>query len=323
MTFSNPLLFRARWPQPYCSRFVGLRRRALRRFSRSRPHPMGCSRWCYRPRTLPTPSGSITLALGRRSIVPRPSPSQGLFSGAIGATTAQSAPRLWARRSSPSLQDVDGQGADEIPPDAHFGVWCTPLTGVTLTPGQSVSGSVTLRPGSGGPPDYTVYSAYNDPITGVQHFAIPRITQASVVAPAATDIQITGAASNGAPPVGSTFTYAYQVKNAGPWGTYGGIIFVDTPPASLTYVGSFGTFVSPSTGQPVEAQVCSAVGQTITCPLSDMQNGGTTGQATITLTVTASSVAQRIGSTASVHTVLPQTDSNSANNSVTVTVTTK
>jgi uncharacterized repeat protein (TIGR01451 family) len=216
-----------------------------------------------------------------------------------------------------------GQGASEIPPDAHFGVWCTPITGVTLPPGHSVSGSVTLRPGSGGPPDYGVYTGYNDPITGSQHFAIPRITQASVVAPAATDIQITGAASNGAPPVGSTFTYTYQVKNAGPWGTYGGIIFMDTLPASLTYAGSFVTLVSPLTGQPVDVQLCSAVGQAVMCPLFDMQNGGTTGQASITLTVTASSVAQQIVNTASVVTALPQTDSNPANNSATVSVTTK
>src|ERR1051326_4131560 len=62
-----------------------------------------------------------------------------------------------------------GQGASEIPLDAHFGVWCTPTAGVALPPGQSVSGSVTLRPGSGGPPDYTVYTGYNDPATGKQH----------------------------------------------------------------------------------------------------------------------------------------------------------
>ena len=123
--------------------------------------------------------------------------------------------------------------------------------------------------------------------------------------------------------MGSTFTYTYQVKNAAPWGTYGVIIFVDALPASLTYVGSFATFVSPSAGQPVEVQVCRAVGQTVTCPLFDMQNGGTTGQPTITLTVTASSVAHQIVNTASVHIVIPQTDSNPANNSVTVTVTTK
>jgi hypothetical protein len=73
----------------------------------------------------------------------------------------------------------------------------------------------------------------------------------------------------------------------------------------------------------VEVPWCSAVGQTVMCPLFDMQNGGTTGQATITLTVTASSVAQPIVNTASVHTVSPQTDSNPANNSTTVTVTTK
>lgn len=216
-----------------------------------------------------------------------------------------------------------GQGAAEIPPDAHFGAWCTPLTGVTLAPGQSVSGSVTLRPGSGGPPDYGVYTAYNDPVTGVQHFAIPRLTQSNVVAPSPTDIQITGAASTGSPTVGSTFTYTYQVKNAGPWGTYGGIIVVDTLPASLTFVGSSMTVVSPSTGLSAEITPCSAVGQTVTCPLFDMQNGGLTGQATLVLTVTASSVAQQIVNTATVHTVLPQTDSNLANNSTTVIVTTR
>ena len=216
-----------------------------------------------------------------------------------------------------------GQGAADIPPDAHFGAWCTPLTGVTLAPGQSVSGSVTLRPGSGGPPDYGVYSAYNDPVTGVQHFAIPRLTQNNVVAPVATDIQIMGAASTGSPSVGSTFTYTYQVKNAGPWGTYGGIILVDTLPASLAFVGSSMTVVSAITGLSSEIHPCSAVGQTVTCPLFDMQNGGATGQATVVLTVAASNVAQQIVNTATVHTVLPQTDSNLPNNSVTVTVTTR
>ena len=217
-----------------------------------------------------------------------------------------------------------GQPPAEVPEQiAHFGVWCTPSSGVTLAPGQSVSGSVTLRPVSAGPADYGVYTAYNDPITGVQHFAIPRLTQTNVVAPGPTDIQITGSASNGGPPAGSTFTYTYQVKNAGPWGTYGGIFFVDTLPASLTYVSSILTVLSPLTGQPVEIPFCSAVGQTVMCPLFDMQNGGVTGQATFTLTVTASSVPQQIVNTASVHTVSPQTDSNTPNNSVTVTVTTK
>jgi uncharacterized repeat protein (TIGR01451 family) len=214
-----------------------------------------------------------------------------------------------------------GQGASEIPLDAHFGVWCTPFTGVTLLPGESVSGSVTLRPGAGGPPDYTVYSLYNDPKTGAvlaSASQIPFIRHSDVVAPAATDIQIKGAASNGAPPTGSTFTYTFEVKNAGPWGTYGGLTFVDTLPASLTYVSSS---VSPLSA--LKALSCSVQGQTVTCPLNEMQNGGTSGQATITITVLASSASQQIVNTASVATVLPQTDSNTANNRATVSVTTK
>lgn len=89
----------------------------------------------------------------------------------------------------PTLISAPGcanQGVDEIPPDAHFGVWCTPLTGVTLLPGERVSGSVALRPGSGGPPDYTVYSFYNDPKTGTPINAafVPMIRHSNVVAPA-------------------------------------------------------------------------------------------------------------------------------------------
>ena len=221
-----------------------------------------------------------------------------------------------------------GQGASEIPLDAHFGVWCTPTGGVILSPGQSVSGSVTLRPGSGGPPDYTVYTGYNDPVTGKLHFPpdAPFITHRSVVAPAATDIQIKGSASNGSPQTGSEFTYNYEVKNAGPWGTYGGIVFADTLPASLTYVSSSVTMtvLSPVTGQPTTGQFfCSAVNQSVVCPIPDLQNGGLSGSATIAITVRASSIAQQIVNTATVHTVLPQEDSNTANNSTTVSVTTR
>jgi uncharacterized repeat protein (TIGR01451 family) len=209
------------------------------------------------------------------------------------------------------------QGPDEIPPDAQFGVWCTPFTGVTLLPGESVSGSVTLRPRSGGPPDYTVYSLYSSPKTGaalLPPFA-PMIKHSSVVAPAPTDIQITGSASNGGPAVGSSFTYTFQIKNAGPWGTFGGINFVDTLPDAVSLVT-----VSVSPLSALRVLSCSVAGQTVTCPLNEMQNGGTAGQATITLTVTASGAPQQIVNTASALTVLPQTDSNPANNTATVTV---
>jgi uncharacterized repeat protein (TIGR01451 family) len=207
-----------------------------------------------------------------------------------------------------------GQSPDEFPTGvAKFGIWCTPTTGVTLQPGQNVSGSVTLRPLAGGVPNYTVYTGYINPVTGKQVFGATGtvITNTNVVAPAATDIQITGAASTGSPSVGSTFTYTYQIKDAGPWGSGGGLTFVDTLPASLTYVGA------------ALGNICSAVGQTVSCRIGDLDNGGTFGQATITLTVIASSTPQQIVNTASVLTVPPQTDSNPTNNSVTVTVTTK
>ncbi len=215
----------------------------------------------------------------------------------------------------PTLISAPGcavQGASEIPLDAHFGVWCTPSAGVTLGPGQSVSGSVTLRPGAGGPLDYTVYAEYDALKIATGFLPAPLITHTSVVTPAATDIQIKGAASTGAPPVGSTFTYTFEIKNAGPWGTYGGITFTDTLPASLTFVSASGSPLGP---------VCSLQGQTVTCPLGELQNGGTSGQATITLTVIASGPPQQIVNTASALTVLPQTDSNVGNNSATVTVT--
>jgi uncharacterized repeat protein (TIGR01451 family) len=139
---------------------------------------------------------------------------------------------------------------------------------------------------------------------------------------------MTGAASNGSPAVGSTFTYTYQIKNAGPWGTGGGLTFVDTLPAPLTYVSSslVQVGIDSSTGQAVQRvnpSGCSVVGQTVSCRIGDLDNGGAFNQATIALTVAASGAPQQIVNTASVHTVSPQDDSNPTNNGVTVTVTTK
>lgn len=204
-----------------------------------------------------------------------------------------------------------GQGVDEIPPSANFGAWCTPITGVTLAPGATVSGTVTLRPISGGPVNYITYSLYNDPITGQQKGVLNEtlIHDSNIAAPAATDEQISGSASTGSPVVGANYTYNYQIKNAGPWGTFGGVTFTDVLPANLTYVGytaSLGTF-------------CNAVGQTVTCQIPDHTN--LNGQSsTIALTVTAPGTAQQIVNSASIAFTSPQTDSNAQNNIVTITV---
>ena len=207
-----------------------------------------------------------------------------------------------------------GQGASEIPPSAKFGAWCTPLTGVTLAPGETVSGTVTLRPGSGGPANYIVYSLYNDPITGQQKGLAGEasIHDTPIIAPAPVDEQLTGSASTGSPAVGANYDYNFQIKNAGPWGTYGGVTFTDVLPASLTYVGYTAT----------PGIVCGAVGQTVTCQIPDHVNQN--GQATtISLRVTAPSTAQQIVNSASIAFTFPQTDSNTANDTLAITVTPK
>jgi uncharacterized repeat protein (TIGR01451 family) len=219
-------------------------------------------------------------------------------------------------------------GALEFDPSfAALGIWCSPSNGVTLAPGASISGSITIRPRTGGPAYYGVYSSH-DPLVGPKPPQItigPVINYRGMVAPAATDVQITGAASNGSPLVGSTFTYTYHIHNAGPSGTFGGIIFADTLPASLTYVSSLAEMagIDTSTGQTVQKpslNACSAVGQTVVCSLQDLTNGGVANQATITLTVAVSGSPQLIVNTASAHTAAQQGDSNLANNSVTVNV---
>ncbi len=207
-----------------------------------------------------------------------------------------------------------GQGPDEIPASANFGAWCTPITGVTLAPGATVSGTVTVRPISGGPVNYVTYAFYNDPVTGQQKGLAGEtlIHDTNVAAPAATDEQITGSASTGSPVVGANYTYNYQIKNAGPWGTFGGVTFTDTLPASVTYVGSTASL----------GTICSAVGQAITCQIPDHTNlNGQTS--TIALTVAAPGAAQQIVNTAGIGFKSPQTDSKSANNSVTITVASK
>ena len=220
--------------------------------------------------------------------------------------------------STPTLISLgpgcSGQGTNEIPPSAKFGAWCTPLTGVTLAPGATVSGTVTLRPGSGGPANYIAYSLYNDPVTGQQKGLAGEasIHDTNIIAPAAVDEQLTGSASTGSPAVGASFSYNFQIKNAGPWGTFGGVTFTDVLPAGVTYVGYTATL----------GITCLAVGQTVVCQIPDHlnQNGQST---TISLTVMAPGVAQQIVNTASVSFTSPQTDSNTANDTIAIAVASK
>lgn len=234
-----------------------------------------------------------------------------------------------------------GQSPDEFPANiAALGVWCTPITGVTLAPGASISGSVTLRPGTGGPAYYGVYTGQALP--GQQFRPDPFMNYHGMVAPAATDVQITGAASTGSPLVGSTFTYTYQIHDAGTWGTFGGIIFQDVLPASLNFVsvtveqagtdpttGQEQLLVTHSTFNPLDAPCSLAVNldqtKSLVCTLNDLTLGGVANTAKVIVTVEPLGPAGSISNTATVHfnPLVPQPDSNPNNNSVTLNVTTK
>jgi hypothetical protein len=115
------------------------------------------------------------------------------------------------------------------------------------------------------------------------------------------------------PPRAQLSPMPFKLRKPGRGVPFGGITFIDTLPASLTYVSAS---VSPRSA--LAALACSVQGQTVTCPLNELQNGGTSGQVP-SLTVVSSSTPQQIVNTASALTVLPQTALNPVNNSVTVT----
>src|SRR5262249_17449132 len=105
------------------------------------------------------------------------------------------------------------------------------------------------------------------------------------IAPAPTDVQVTGAASAGSTVLGSTFSYTYQVKDGGPWPAPG-VAFDDVLPWS---VGFFGVTTS--------AGVCTQTDGTVRCAFGDMVVGG---QATVTISVQAPGIAESTTNTARV-----------------------
>jgi uncharacterized repeat protein (TIGR01451 family) len=180
---------------------------------------------------------------------------------------------------------------------------------VTLAPGASVSGSVTIRPLAGGPARYNTYALFDDPLLGGRQNLTALVRDTQPVAPAPIDVQISGAASTGSPAAGTSYTYTYQVKNNGRWASVGGITFSDTLPSSVVVLGVSATLPFGSS--------CTTAGQTVTCPLADLLNGAS---ATVAITVRAPSTPQQIVNAASVTLSSSQTDTQPANDSVTITV---
>ena len=168
----------------------------------------------------------------------------------------------------------------------------------SLAPGATASFTAQIRPQDAG--TLTVSAS-----AGGNGLLVVSATDVQDVTPAPTDVQVTGFASTGSPPLGSAFSYTFQVKNDGPFATFGGVSFTDALPASLSFVSVTSTAGS-CTGDAV-----------ISCALGDLAVGA---QAIVQIAVIAPASPQAVSNTASIA-IGSQTDRNPANGAVTVTVT--
>ena len=192
------------------------------------------------------------------------------------------------------------QSKNEIAANDALGIWCG---SADLAPGDSFTVWATLQDNAVGPVRYNPYSLHIDPVTGSPSFAVVANTESA--APGPVDLQISGSSSQGSPPIGGIYTYTYEVKNVGPWATFGGVSFSDALPVSLALVG-----VTTTAGS------CTG-GQTVSCALGDLANGA---HEIIAITVQAPSTSQAIANTASTRLTGPQGDANRSNDSVTIGV---
>jgi uncharacterized repeat protein (TIGR01451 family) len=165
----------------------------------------------------------------------------------------------------------------------------------SLDPGASATIQYSVTPLSLGTLDLGV--------SGVDGVSIANTELSVPVAPAPTDLQVTGSASTGSPTAGSTYSYTFQVKDNGPWPAPGAT-FSDTLPPGLTYVGT-----TSSAGN------CTEATNSVSCTFGDL---GVGGQANVFITVQAPSTPQTITDSASVAMTAP--DRQAANNTTNVTV---
>jgi uncharacterized repeat protein (TIGR01451 family) len=175
----------------------------------------------------------------------------------------------------------------------------------TLAPGAAASVTVSIVAAS--PGSFTIQGAALAEVPlpggGFQIISTP-LTFSVLVAPGPTDLQVTGSSNNGSPPVGSAFSYTFQVKDNGPQGA-SGVTFDDTLPSTISLT-SFSTSLGTC--------VAGAGPNSVHCDLGDLAVGQ---QATIVVTAVATATGAATN-TATVGMVGP--DAHPANNSVGVTV---
>lgn len=162
---------------------------------------------------------------------------------------AQSAAKLVGALPNPDLCIRGGSGGTLTSFTCSVG---------TLQPGTSVTITFAFQPNVAGTLDV------NGAISGFRGGVFQRNTTTLTipVAPAPTDVQITGFASTGSPAAGTNFHYTFQVKNGGAQPAYG-VVFTDTVPAGETLI-----VVGTDTFAP-----CTIANGTATCALGDLAAG--------------------------------------------------
>ena len=174
-----------------------------------------------------------------------------------------------------------------------------------IAPGATESATVTLLASRIGLLEipFNVSGAY--PVgAGTLQFIGDSVTLPVNVQPGPTDIQVTGSSNNGSPPVGSQFSYTWQVKNNGPLPAFG-VTFDDPLPAAIL----LGSLTS-------ELGICSAnpVTNSVHCNIGNLPVGQ---QSTISFTARPNATGI-YPNTASI--AMLGTDTHLENNKFTVTV---
>jgi len=175
-----------------------------------------------------------------------------------------------------------------------------------LAPGASETATFSLLASAVG--DYQIEFGASALIPlggGVFQSVGDQATLAVSAQPGPTDLQVTGSSNNGSPPVGSTFTYTFQVKNNGPL-PGAGVTFDDPLPAAI----ALGSTLTVDNGS------CTAdtVSNSVHCDIGNLAVGQ---QSDITFSASPTA-AGTFGNTARV--AMTGSDPHPANNNVTVTV---
>jgi uncharacterized repeat protein (TIGR01451 family) len=177
-----------------------------------------------------------------------------------------------------------------------------------LAPGASESATFSFLAGAVGTYDIPFGVSALVPVAGAPGVSLgvgDSVALTVNAQPGPADLQVTGSVNNGSPPVGSAFTYTFQVKNNGPLPS-SGVTFDDSLPTAINIGGTLA----------VDAGACAAdaLSNHVHCDIGNLAVGQ---QSTISFAATPTATGV-FGNTASVAMTGP--DTHPANNDVTVTV---